>query len=178
MTTTTQLTMKRHFEVPPEVAYRAWIDSEQVADWWGPNELEENEVEKLDVRVGGSYHIVTNAANGDRYNYSGQYREIVPNKRISFTWDTSAEHQGCVVIVELSADGTGTNLTLRHQGLANAEERESYRKGWEGALDGFEKLMTKFGSVGWANRTQQSVQDLLRLGATQLQFSKPELTEA
>ena len=152
MTTKTQLTLKRHFDVSPEIAYRAWVDPEQLETWWGPNELEENEVESLDVRVGGSYHIVTNAASGDRYNFRGQYREIIPNKKISFTWDT-AEHRECVVTAEFGADSTGTNLTLRHLGLANAEERESYREGWEGALEKLERLIAQAGRAGKLSRS-------------------------
>ena len=135
------LVLKCHLDVTPAEAFRAWSDPTELAQWWGPEEGDKSVVVDIDVRPGGSYHIVTNALSGDEYDFSGEYREVVPNKKVSFTWATGHEKGSSTVTAELASEGDGTNLVLTHQGLATKEERDGCRKGWQGALQKLERQL-------------------------------------
>lgn len=136
------LILKRHFDVSPANVYRAWSDPSQLRNWWGPDEDDKNILVDTDVRVGGVYHIVTKAANGDRYNFTGEYREVVPDKKLSFTWNTGVEEEGSIVTAEVEDNGAGTTLTVTHEGLSNADEREGCEHSWQGALQKLRRFVS------------------------------------
>jgi len=136
------LILKCHLDASPSEAYRAWVDPIELGRWWGPDEGDKNVLVDIDVSKGGQYHIVTKAPSGDEYDFSGEYREVIPNEKISFTWETGNEKQGSIVTAELKSEGDGTELTLTHQGLADESERDNCRNGWQGALDKLERQLS------------------------------------
>ena len=137
------LILKRHLDATPADVYRAWADPALLKTWWGPDKGDRNLIVDVDVRVGGNYHIVTQAPNGQQYDFSGEYREVQPDKRISFTWNTTGERVGSTVTAEIAADGDKTELTLTHQGLSTREERDGCKQGWQGALNKLERLVAE-----------------------------------
>ncbi|MCE0499599.1 MAG: SRPBCC domain-containing protein [Methylacidiphilales bacterium] len=82
--------ISRVFNAPREMVFKAWTDSKQMAQWWGPRALTVPVCE-LDAKTGGAFRIVMRRPDGTDYPYKGVYREIVPNERIIFIGDTS-EH--------------------------------------------------------------------------------------
>ena len=63
-------------------------------------------------------------------------KEMVKNKRLSFTWNSALIGTDTVVTIELASRGKQTELTLVHSGwdkvLANAEMiRGHHDEGWE-----------------------------------------------
>ena len=89
MATTTavkpSLTIKRRFNAPPAKVFAAWTDPEKVMGWMGPGEIKAVSAEG-DPRKGGRYHWVMRAPNGDVHDVSGVYREVVPDRKLVFTW--------------------------------------------------------------------------------------------
>ena len=79
---------------------------------------------------------------GEDNDVSGVYREVATNRRLVFTWawKTTPERQS-LVTVELRAAGNGTELTLRHEELSDAEARDKHTQGWNGCLGRLERLM-------------------------------------
>jgi uncharacterized protein YndB with AHSA1/START domain len=74
----------------------------------------------------------------------GKYEEIVPNKRLRFTWEW--EHYAMadsVVTVEFEDLGKTTRLTLTHEGLPDREDTPDHKRGWTSALDKFARLMAE-----------------------------------
>jgi uncharacterized protein YndB with AHSA1/START domain len=136
------LVLKCHLDVTPANAFRAWTDPTELGRWWGPDDGDKNLVIDLDPTKGGRYHIATRAPNGDQYDFNGEFREVIPNETISFTWDTGSEKKGSTVTAELRSDADGTELTLTHEGLGNASERDGCRRGWQGALRKLERLLS------------------------------------
>ena len=97
---------------------------------------------EADLKLGGRYHIVMKSPDGEEHDVSGMYREIVPNKKLVYTWAwKSTPERESLVTVELRAAGGGTELTLRHEQFADVEARDKHQHGWTGCLARLEKLV-------------------------------------
>ncbi len=91
---------------------------------------------EVDVRPGGRFSVVFRLLNGDEHNPTGIYREVVPEKKLVFTWDLpgSPEPQSLVTLRLKPFEG-GTELTLTHEHLPDEAACTSHEQGWNGLLD-------------------------------------------
>jgi uncharacterized protein YndB with AHSA1/START domain len=135
------LSIVRKFNVAPEKVWRAWTDPQALRQWMGPSDAFSVVVAETDVRVGGRYHIVMKAPNGEEHDVSGVYREVVPNQKLVYTWAwKSTPERESLVTMQLRALGDGTELSLRHENFADDEARDRHNQGWVGCLDRLECL--------------------------------------
>lgn len=129
------LTLKRRLDAPPATVFSAWTEPEKLAQWMGPEGVEVTHAE-ADLRVGGRYRIVMRSPDGEDHEVSGEYREIVPDEKLVFTWAwASTPERESLVTICLKPDGAGTLLTLLHERFADEEARDHHKSGWTGALD-------------------------------------------
>jgi uncharacterized protein YndB with AHSA1/START domain len=111
--------------------------------WMGPSDaFGESEV-TMDVRVGGRYRIVMHAPDGETHRVGGVYREIVPNKKLVYTWAwESTPERESLVTLEFKPSGDGTELVLAHQRFADTQARDKHQEGWIGCLDRLGRFVT------------------------------------
>jgi uncharacterized protein YndB with AHSA1/START domain len=133
------LTIKRRLNASPEKVFAAWTKPETLAIWFGPEHCTSIEA-RIDLRVGGRYHITMHAPD-DQHDVMGVYREVVPNEKLVFTWHwkTTPERESQVTVT-LKPDGDGTILTLLHELFFDEPARERHQQGWAGAIDKLEKM--------------------------------------
>lgn len=135
------LTIKRRFNVPPAKVFSAWTDPQKVKRWMGPGEVHVLSAEN-DARVGGRYHWVMKAPNGEEHDVSGVYREVVPDEKLVFTWAwKSTPERESVVTLTFKPDGAGTLMTLMHEQFFDEQARDSHQGGWNGAMEKLEKFL-------------------------------------
>jgi uncharacterized protein YndB with AHSA1/START domain len=137
------LNLVRAYPVAPEKVWRAWTDPQAVKKWWGPGPGEPVAVAELDVRVGGRFRIVFGGPQGTAHEVQGTYKEVVPNRRLVFTWrwpNSTPERESVVTIVFRASDG-GTELDFRHEQLFDEKVRDDHKRGWTGSLDKLEKFL-------------------------------------
>jgi len=136
------LSIVRKFDAAPAKVWRAITEPEMLKQWMAPADAFIVPVAEAELRVGGRYHIVMNAPDGEVHDVSGVYREIVPNKKLVYTWawKTTPERESLVTI-ELRAAGNGTELTLKHEQFADEEARNHHEQGWNGCLARLEKAL-------------------------------------
>jgi uncharacterized protein YndB with AHSA1/START domain len=79
-----QILIRREFEAPNHLVYKAWTTPELVKRWWSGNRGEMT-IAEIDLRVGGAWRYVTVTDEGFEVAFHGEYREIVPNERIVST---------------------------------------------------------------------------------------------
>ena len=107
----TSLEIKRLINAPRNRVYAAWTDPAQLKEWWGPEGVRTRNF-SADARVGGKYRWDLFNQEGEEMTVYGEYRELVPGKRIVFTWqwddDEAWKNVSSVVTVEL-ADRNGGN---------------------------------------------------------------------
>ena len=136
------LSIVRKLGAGPAKVWRAITEPEMLKQWMAPSDAFKIPVAETDMRVGGRYHLVMNAPDGEVHDVSGVYREIVPNKKLVYTWAwKSTPERQSVVTIELRAAGSGTELTLRHEQFADAEARDHHQQGWMGCLARLEKAV-------------------------------------
>ena len=79
-----ELTLKRVFDAPRELVFKAWTDRDRLQRWFGPKGFT-NSVCRIDVRPGGSIEIHMRGPDGTVYPMKGEFREIVEPGRLVFT---------------------------------------------------------------------------------------------
>ena len=141
------VTIIRRIKAPPAKVWAAITEPKLMMQWWGPDAGPTLRAE-ADVRPGGRFSVAFRLMNGDEHNPTGIYREVVPEKKLVFTWEAPGmpERESLVTFLLEPIDG-GTKLTLRHEHLPE-EVRKSHEQGWTGLLD---KLPLFLGVAEWAN---------------------------
>ena len=142
----TSLEIKRVINAPRSRVYAAWTDPAQLKQWWGPDNVETRNF-AADARVDGKYRWDLVNQEGEEMSVFGEYRELVPGKKIVFTWqwddDEAWKNVSSVVTVELSDRDGGTEICLRHEQLPSTESRDRHNEGWSSVLDRLEKFFNK-----------------------------------
>jgi uncharacterized protein YndB with AHSA1/START domain len=135
------LTLERFYPVAPEKVWRAWTDPQALKRWFGPGGSQPVALAELDVRVGGRLRVCFGGADGNEHEVRGVYREVVPHRRLVFTWTwprTTPERESLVTI-ELREAARGTELVFIHAQHFDEAVRDGHRRGWS---ESFVKLET------------------------------------
>lgn len=135
-----KLVLTRILNAPCALVFQAWTDPKQMVQWWSPKEIECRSV-TADLKIGGAYRIHMVSKEGDHVAI-GEYMEIVPNKRLKFSWQW--EHYAMpdsVVTVEFEDLGKTTRLTLTQEGIPDQEDADSHKHGWTTAIEKFAELI-------------------------------------
>ncbi len=142
----TSLKIKRFINAPRDRVYAAWTDPVQLKEWWGPEGVRTRNF-AADARPGGKYQWDLVNQEGEEMTVRGEYRELMPGKKIVFTWqwddDEVWEGRTSVVTVELEDVEGGTELCLTHVQLPSEQSRDRHNEGWNSVLDRLEKLFSR-----------------------------------
>jgi len=135
--TKTALVVSKRFAASPEKVFAAWTDPDSVGKWLSPFGTARA---TIDPRVGGSFQIVMVGPDAE-IEHTGEYLEIDRPRRLVFTWKSPYTGPApSLVTVELRPDGSGTELTLRHERLPE-EHVEAHTGGWAQILENLEKQL-------------------------------------
>ena len=155
------LTVTRVFDAPREVVYRAWTDPTEFGKWFPPLGFDAARCE-LDVRPGGTLRIdMKGGADagefaGVVFPGKGVYREVVPNERLSFTFEgEDATQPQLLMTVVFEDEGRKTKLTIYQVAKTVADYEELLKIGaTEGLGQSLDKLAALLTGGG---RTSASV---------------------
>jgi uncharacterized protein YndB with AHSA1/START domain len=150
-----ELTLKRTFNAPRELVFKAWTDPALVAKWWGPNEFT-TPICELDARPGGKIYIVMHGPKGTDFDIdlpmTGVFQEFDPPRRLVFTAEALPDEKGIPQLVTLDTvtfkevDGK-TNMTLHvvvvKSTPASAGALAGMEMGWSQSLDKLTELPIK-----------------------------------
>jgi uncharacterized protein YndB with AHSA1/START domain len=129
------LTLVRRIKAPPAAVYAAITRPDLMLQWWGPDAGPTLSA-VADVRPGGRFGIVFRLLDGAEHTPTGVYREVVPDRKLVFTWEWPGmpERESLVTFLLEPVEG-GTDLTLIHEQLPDDAARTSHERGWNGVLD-------------------------------------------
>ncbi len=133
-----ELVVEREVSYPPEQVFAAWTNQDALRAWMGPGKVCAPEA-TMDARVGGAYIFPMRQPDGKVTKVRGVITEIVPNRKLSFSWAWDGEDgkpgEPSEVTVELHPTARGTRVVLRHAGLTDPNIRARHEHGWSGCLD-------------------------------------------
>jgi uncharacterized protein YndB with AHSA1/START domain len=142
--------IERTLDAPADLIWRMWTQPEHFAAWYGPNGAS-IPVAKMDVRAGGTRLVCMEmqTPNGTMQMwFTGEYREVVENKRLLYT-ESMSDAAGNVlspsdlgmpdghpttteVLVELDDLDGRTKMVMTHFGVPAGSPGAA---GWTMALD-------------------------------------------
>jgi uncharacterized protein YndB with AHSA1/START domain len=123
------LTLSRAIPAPVARVYDAWLDPAMLRRFMIPCEGGSVVEATSDARVGGAFRIVMHA-DGKDIPHWGTYLDLVPHRRIVFSWQSPHSVEGSTVTLTLTPEGTGTRVDLAQVRFANEGARDGHGKGW------------------------------------------------
>lgn len=128
------VTLSRVFDAAPEKVFAFVTQAQHLLKWWCHEATTVSE-HALSFEALGPWTITMLTAEGQRYKLSGQVTSVDPPRSVGFTWawhdkdDVRGRESHVTIQLERLRDG-GTQLTLTHVNLANAEAADAHAGGW------------------------------------------------
>ena len=129
--------LKRRYNSPPAKVYAAWTEPEMIVRWFGASDARPDTLRATtDVRTGGRFVFSFTHGDGERFEVSGVYKEVVPNEKLVFSWawHSTPERESQVTVIT-KPDGTGTLMTLKHEQLFDQAAADNHKRGWTHMLE-------------------------------------------
>jgi uncharacterized protein YndB with AHSA1/START domain len=119
--------IERTFNAPVARVWKALIDADEMRVWYF-------DLKEFKPEVGFEFEF-TVEHEGTKYHHLCKITEVIPQKKIAYTWRYAGEEGNSLVTFELVADGGKTRLKLTHEGLETfpklpAYAKTNFEKGW------------------------------------------------
>jgi uncharacterized protein YndB with AHSA1/START domain len=119
--------IERSFNAPVAKVWKALTDVEDMRRWYF-------DLKEFKPEVGFEFEFVVEH-EGTTYHHLCKITEVIPQKKLAYTWRYKGYQGDSLVTFELFPDGDKTRLKLTHEGLETfpklpAYARENFVKGW------------------------------------------------
>jgi uncharacterized protein YndB with AHSA1/START domain len=128
----------RRFDASPERVFDAWLDPARAAKFLFATPNGQMVRAEIDARVGGKFLFVDRRDGVDAEHF-GEYLEIDRPRRLVFSFAVP-NYPATRVIVEIVAQGSGSELTLTHEGVL-PEFVSRTEAGWSMILEGLGRAL-------------------------------------
>jgi len=111
--------IERVYDIPVAQVFRAWADPTLKARWFAGSVDALGAGYELDFRVGGREVNRGGPPGGPIYSYESEYRDIVPEQRIVYTYEMHVDESRMsvsVATIEFRQNKASTQLILTEQG--------------------------------------------------------------
>jgi uncharacterized protein YndB with AHSA1/START domain len=126
---TPPFTIERTFNAPIEKVWQAITDKDQMKKWYF-------DLAEFKPVVGFEFQFTGQGLKGEQYLHLCKVTDVIPGKKIAYSW-TYEKHEGySVVSFELFPEGDKTRLKLTHEGLETFPTnnpdfaKENFVAGW------------------------------------------------
>ncbi len=126
------LVFERFYQAPLALVWQAITNREAMKRWYF-------DLADFQPRVGFEFQFVVEH-EGKTYDHRCQVTEVIPRKKIAYTWRYHGHTGDSLVAFELFPEGGQTRLRLTHEGLGNFPSlpefaRAKFQQGWTHILD-------------------------------------------
>jgi uncharacterized protein YndB with AHSA1/START domain len=114
------LLITREFDLPLELLFRAYAESELIEQWMGTKVL------KLESKKHGSWQFETSDGQGNKYGFSGVIHEFIPNRKITRTFEMANTPFGVQLEItefeKLTDDTCKVNMHVIYESVAQRDQ--------------------------------------------------------
>lgn len=115
-----ELVITREFELPLALLFKAHIEPSIVEQWMGTKVL------KLESQKHGGYHFETTDPKGNKYRFSGVIHELVPDRKITRTFEMENTPFGVQLefleFEQLAGDASRLKMHVIYQSVAQRDQ--------------------------------------------------------
>lgn len=102
--------IERTYNAPAALVWKAITDKNQMKQWYF-------DLPDFKPEVGAEFRFMGGPPEGKQYEHVCVVTELVPGKRISYSWRYEGYEGNSLVTFELFGEGDKTRLKLTHAGL-------------------------------------------------------------
>lgn len=121
----------RKYNSPIKTVWNAWVDSDQVAKWWGPRGFSITNHSK-DLKIGGHWSYTMHGPDGTDYPNRTFYHEVKPYSRLVYDHGASENtpplFRVTAVFKELNPSETQLEMTMACETAEAAEQIQKFIK--------------------------------------------------
>jgi uncharacterized protein YndB with AHSA1/START domain len=119
--------MERTLDAPVAKVWKALTDVDQMRQWYF-------DLKEFKPEIGFEFEFVVEH-EGNTYHHLCKVTEVIPQKKIAYTWRYKGEPGSSLVTFELFPEGNKTRLELTHTGIETvpktpAYARKNFEAGW------------------------------------------------
>jgi uncharacterized protein YndB with AHSA1/START domain len=121
------IVMERTLNAPVARVWKALTDVDQMRQWYF-------DLKEFRPQVGFEFEFVVEH-EGNRYHHLCRVTDVVPEKKIAYSWRYKGEPGDSLVTFELAPEDDKTRLKLTHTGIETfpktpAYARKNFEAGW------------------------------------------------
>jgi uncharacterized protein YndB with AHSA1/START domain len=119
--------VERTFDAPVGRVWTALTDVNEMRQWYF-------DLKEFKAETGFEFEFVVEH-EGNTYHHLCKVTEVIPEKKIAYTWRYKGEPGDSLVTFELFSEGNKTRLKLTHTGIETfpktpAYARQNFEAGW------------------------------------------------
>jgi uncharacterized protein YndB with AHSA1/START domain len=127
------IVLERTYDAPANQVWDAITNKEKMKQWYF-------DIKEFRPEVGFNFQFV--ASDGKRdYLHLCVVKEVIPQKKLSYSWKYDYDPGISVVTFELFPEGNKTKLRLTHEGIDNFSkdhpelEKKNFENGWNDIIN-------------------------------------------
>lgn len=121
------LLIEQEFNAPIALVWRAITENDLMKKWYF-------DISNFEPEVGNKFHF-EGGEEGKRYVHLCEVLEVIPNRKLKYSWRYEGNEGLSFVTLELSFVGEKTKLKLTHEGLETFTNpdfiRDNFVGGWK-----------------------------------------------
>jgi len=121
---------ERVYDASPDKIWKALTDRDEMEKWYF-------KIPEFKAEPGFEFTFTGQGHKGDQYLHLCQVKEVVPGKKLSYSWKYEGLPGESMVTFDLFPEGNKTKLKLTHSGLETFPAgnpdfaKESFTGGWD-----------------------------------------------
>ncbi|MBS1511345.1 MAG: SRPBCC domain-containing protein [Bacteroidetes bacterium] len=126
----TPIIIERLYNAPVDMVWKALTDKAQMKQWYF-------DVDDFKPEVGFNFQFAGQGKEGEAYIHLCTVTEVVPQKKLTYSWKYQGYEGISYVSFDLTAVGHQTKVVLTHTGIEtfpatanNAFAKENFEMGW------------------------------------------------
>jgi uncharacterized protein YndB with AHSA1/START domain len=133
--------LERTFNAPVARVWRALTTVEELRSWYFCDAIAYDGFELKDFKpeVGFEFEFIADH-EGNSYHHLYRVTEVIPQKKLAYTWRYKGELGDSLVTWELTTEGDKTRVKVTHTGIETfsttpAYARKNFESGWMQLVD-------------------------------------------